>query len=103
MIDFLSILCFCLFLLFLTVTGVLYFRSFKEYLQRQVDGRRCGEDDVTTAVERGIESNPYADPCSPGAVGLKNASRSCPACGATTQDGVCENRLCSTWQLRSED
>lgn len=95
MIDLLGIVCFFLFLLFLTITIILYFLSFMKYLQRRVDGGEGGEDDVTTTAETGTEKNPYADPCSMGADALEKASRFCPTCGSSLQNGVCENRLCS--------
>ena len=100
MIDLFGIVCFCMFLLFLTITIILFLLWFMKYLQRRGDMKYLqrrgegGEDDVTTTAETGTEKNPYADPCSTGAA-LEKASRFCPSCGSSLQNGVCENRLCS--------
>ena len=93
MMNFISALLFCLFLLLLSITIVLYFLSFVKYLQRGED--EAGKVDLAETAKLDIQKNPCVDPFAVEAGDSRKVSRYCSSCGATLQSGVCENHLCN--------
>ena len=93
MMDLISTLLFCLFLVLLTITIILYFLSFVKHLQRGQD--EAGKVDLAETAKSDIRKNPYVDPFAVEAGDSRKVSRFCGSCGATLQSGVCENHLCN--------
>ena len=91
--DLISAPLFCLFLLLLSITIVLYFLSFVKHLQRGED--KAGKVDLAETAKSDIRKNPYVDPSAVEADDSRKVSRFCDSCGATLQSGVCENHLCN--------
>lgn len=91
--ELISITLFCLFLVLLAITVILYFLSFVKYLERGED--EADKVGVAKTSTPDIRKNPYVGSSAVEADDRKKVSRFCASCGATLQSGVCENRLCS--------